>query len=226
MHFIRFIRNFSLLFVFLLFLSSCATKDQDIGRPPSLKVACLGDSITSGYKMTNPARESYPAQLSKQARGQWQVLNLGVNGATVLKKGDIPIVGQKAYQRAMDFLPDVVVIMLGTNDTKNTNWQYLDQFINDYTALIINIKDLPSSPHVIICSAPPIFINHPSGINAEREEEINILVEKVAAITKTDFLDIYTMMSREPALFIDGVHPNALGAHEIATLVFNKVTSL
>jgi len=226
MYFIRFSRNFSLLLVFLLFLSSCATKEQDTGRLATLEIICLGDSITYGYKLADQARQSYPAQLSKQAHGRWHVLNFGVNGATVISKGDIPITAQKVYQRVIRSRPDVVVVMLGTNDTKNNNWIYLDEFVNDYTSLIERIQDLPSNPHVIVCSVPPIFIDYPNGINAEREDAINILVKKVATITKADFLDIYTLMSQEPGLFLDGVHPNRLGAQEIATLVFNKVSSL
>ncbi len=226
MRFILFARNFSLLFVFLLFLSSCATKDQEIGQLATLEIICLGDSITYGYKLVDKVHQSYPAQLSKQAHGRWHVLNFGVNGATVTNKGDIPITAQKIYQRIIHSRPDVVVVMLGTNDTKNNNWRYLDDFVNDYTALIGRIQDLPSLPHVIVCTVPPIFADYPNGINAEREDAINILVKEVAATTKADFLDIYTLMSQEPALFLDGVHPNHLGAQEIATLVFNKVSSL
>ena len=224
--FMRFIQNFIISFVCLLFLSSCVTKDQDMGRLSTLKIICLGDSITYGYKLADPAHQSYPAQLSKLGHGRWHVLNLGVNGATATNKGDIPITAQKVYQRVIHSRPDVVVVMLGTNSTKNKNWQFLDEFVDDYTALVRKIQDTPSSPHVIICSTPPIFADLPNGINREREEEINILVKKVATITKADFLDIFTLMSQESTLFIDGVHPNSLGAHEIATLVFNKITSL
>ena len=226
MRFILFARNFSLLFVSLLFLSSCAVKEPEREQLATLKIICLGDSITYGHKLSDQARQSYPAQLSKQAHGRWHVLNFGINGATVLNKGDIPITAQKVYQRVMSSHPDVVVVMLGTNDTKNNNWQYLDEFVSDYTSLIEKIQDLPSSPHVIVCTVPPIFVDYPNGINAEREDAINILVKKVATLTNADFLDIYTLMSQEPGLFFDGIHPNRLGAREIATLVFNKVSGL
>ena len=222
----RFAATFSVLLTFLLCLSSCVDKDQGRGQLAGLKIACLGDSITHGYKLANPAHESYPARLGQQAHGRWHVLNFGVNGATVLEKGDIPITAQEEYQRAIQSEPDVVVVMLGTNATKNINWQHIGEFVGDYTVLLKKFQSLPSKPHVIVCSIPPVFANYPNGITAQHEEKINILVKKIAVSAGTDFLDIYTSVSQEPSLFVDGVHPNARGAEKIASLVFSKISSL
>jgi len=217
---------FSVLLTFLLGLSSCVDKDRGREQLAILKIVCLGDSITYGHKLADPSHESYPARLRQLAHGSWDVLNLGVNGATVLKKGDIPITTQKAYQRVIRSEPDVVVVILGTNDTKNINWQHIDQFVGDYTALIKKLQGLPSKPRVIVCTVPPVFANYANGINVQHEEKINILVKKVVSMTKVDFLDLYTPLSKESFLFADGVHPNAQAAQEIASLVFNKISSL
>jgi len=134
---------------------------------------CLGFNYS--FKLADPGHESYPARLRQLAHGNWDVHDFGVNGATVLKKGDIPITAQKAYQRAIRSEPDVVVVILETNDAKNTNWQYIDEFVGDYTALIKKLQGLPSKPHVIACTVPPVFADHPNGMNVQNEEKINIL---------------------------------------------------
>jgi len=227
MRFVRSAQIFSLLFVFFFFLSSYAGKEQGTEGQVSLKITCLGDSITYGYKLAHPAAESYPAQLSRLARGrQWKVLNCGVNGATVLHKGDIPVIGQKAYLRAVRSLPDVVLIMLGTNDTKNINWQYREDFIDDYAAIIKTFQDLSSHPRVVVCSVPPVFTDHPSGITGKRVEEVNLLVRSAATMTGADFFDIHTLMAGEPNLFIDGIHPGVRGAKKIALAEFDRITGL
>lgn len=223
MYFIRFVKVFVISLMLFLCLASCVDKKSQL---TPLTIVCLGDSITYGYKLADPARQSYPAQLSKQAHGRWQVLNCGVNGATVLKKGDIPITSQKAYQRAIKSNPDVVVLLLGTNDTKHRNFQYADEFVSDYLKLVKKLESLPSQPHVIACSIPPIFGDYPNGLSAERVKEVNNLLEKAIIVSKVDSLDIYTATSRKQSFFIDGIHPNARGAGEIANLVFNKITSL
>lgn len=212
-----------MLLVLLFGLSSCFDKTRSL-KP--LKVVCLGDSITYGYKLPDRVAQSYPSQLAKLSHGQWQVLNSGVNGATLLHKGDIPITAQKAYQRAIRFQPDVVILLLGSNDTKDKNWKYIDEFIADHTKLVETIRDLPSHPHVITCSIPPIFGYFSNGLNEKRAKEVNGLLAQSVAASKADVLDIYTPMSQKPSFFVDGIHPNISGARKIAGLVFDKISGL
>lgn len=223
MNFLNFTKISTVLLVFLFSFSACG---DEAAKLKPLKIVCLGDSITFGYKLADPVQQSYPAQLEKQALGQWQVLNCGVNGATVLDKGDIPITAQVAYQNAVQFPSDVVVVMLGTNDTKNRNWELIDEFVSDYMRLIRKFQGLPSHPHVIACSIPPMFASHPNGLNGKRVVEINKLLQEAVAASMVDFLDIYTPLAEAQAFFVDGIHPNSQGAQEIAALVFDKISRL
>ena len=43
------------------------------------------------------------------------VKNFGVSARTLLNKGDHPYMNEKAYQDALAFNPNIVVIKLGTN---------------------------------------------------------------------------------------------------------------
>lgn len=223
MNFVRLVKMFCLLPVVLFCLLSCV--DKTAGLKP-LKIVCLGDSITYGYKLNDPAQQSYPAQLAVQAHGRWRVLNCGVNGATVLSKGDIPITSQEMYLRAIASQPDVVVLMLGTNDIKNTNWRYRDDFFADYVELLKTLQELPSHPHVISCSIPPIFVDNLNGLIPKRITEINGLVKEAVTLRNVDSLDVYTPMFQQQTFFIDGVHPNVRGAQEIAMQIFNKISTL
>lgn len=226
MRFLRLVATTSLLLAFVVFLSSCAYKGPSEKPEITLHVACLGDSITYGYKLADPARQSYPSHLTQQSRRRWQVINAGVNGATVINKGNIPITAQKVYQDIIQSNPDIVVIMLGTNDTKDSNWHFINDFVNDYVKMITKIQQLSSKPHVIVCSIPPIFVDYPGGINSEREKEINVLVKKAAEIAGADFFDINKFLLKKPDLFIDGIHPNTKGTKEIAALTFKKLSSI
>src|SRR5688500_2057324 len=91
-------------------------------RPAAVRVACVGDSITFGSGLKDRQTESYPAQLramlEKEQPGKWDVQNFGVSGTTLLKKGDRPYWDQKRFTAAKAFAPDIVVIKLGTNDSK------------------------------------------------------------------------------------------------------------
>ncbi|RUM42705.1 MAG: hypothetical protein DSY80_06755 [Desulfocapsa sp.] len=215
--------RFYIVLLLLLTLSACA--DKKIALKP-LRIVCVGDSITYGYKLPNPAAQSYPAQLARLSHGQWSVMNSGVNGATLLNNGDIPFIRQKAYQRALQSRPDVVVVMLGTNDMKDKNWQYLQSFEADYTKLVKSFRKLPTHPHIIACTIPPVFTAYPNGLNGKKVLEINKKVKQLVVHDKIDLLDIHTFMMNKQALFSDGVHPNARGAQEIAAQVLYKISSL
>ena len=49
---------------------------------------------------------------------KFEVLNLGVSGRTMMKNGDFPYWNEQAYQDALNSEADVVIMMLGTNDSK------------------------------------------------------------------------------------------------------------
>lgn len=72
----------------------------------------LGDSITSGYGLQDPARETYPALLSQkiaQAGWSYQLVNAGVSGDTTAG-------GLGRIQWVMKGGADVLIVALGGND--------------------------------------------------------------------------------------------------------------
>jgi len=69
-------------------------------------VACVGDSITAG---------GWPADLGRRLGTNYQAINYGVGGTTLLKNGDSPYWNTPAFTQSHASGPGVVVIMLGTN---------------------------------------------------------------------------------------------------------------
>lgn len=63
------------------------------------------------------------------------------------------------YKESQTFLPDIVVIMLGTNDIKTENWvEGKANFVKDYTELINVYKNLSSKPDIfVVSSAAALF---------------------------------------------------------------------
>lgn len=218
--------NVLICFFVLFFFSACSVKGPTKDQIVPLDIACIGDSITYGYKLSDPAKNSYPAQLARKSYGQWRVHNLGVTGATVNDKGDIPYSSQNQYQMLMTAVPDVAVIMLGTNDLKNKNWPFVTDFIQDYSSMIEKIQNLPSHPQVVLCSVPPVFADHPNGISSERQKMINVLLSKVVDITGVEYLDLSDLLLNKKGYYIDGIHPNNAGAAAIANIVFKTVSRL
>ena len=87
----------------------------------------------------------------------YNVSNFGWGGSSVLLKSDEPYMNQTAFEEAKEFEPDIVVIMLGTNDAKPNNFRFIEDFVGDYTKLVSEFQGLSSKPEIWIVTPPPIF---------------------------------------------------------------------
>jgi lysophospholipase L1-like esterase len=179
-----------------------------------IKVACVGDSITQGAGAKSG--QSYPAQLQALLGDGYKVGNFGVSGRTLLKKGDFPYWKEKKYQDALAMEPAIVVIMLGTNDTKPQNWKFEAEFDADYRELVKSFQSLKSKPKVYVCRPVPVPGTGNYGIN---EENIQKEIPRVDALAKElgcGVIDMHAALEKTPELLPDRVHPNTAGAGEMA----------
>ena len=192
---------------------------QTIAREESIRVACVGDSITYGARIQNREENCYPAQLSELLGEPYEVQNFGVNGATLLKQGNRPYWKTKQFQAAQDFAPHVVIIKLGTNDSKPDNWRHNGEFVADYTALIERFRTLPSSPQVFLCKPVPAFPGNFKITDKVIREEVIPHIATVAEQAEVEVIDLYAALSDRGALFPDKVHPNAEGAALMAETI-------
>lgn len=179
-----------------------------------VRVACVGDSITQGSGAANG--KSWPAQLQEMLGDSWEVGNFGVGGRTLLKKGDFPYWKEQAYQNALSFKPDVVIIMLGTNDTKPQNWKFEDEFVPDYTELVKSFLALESKPRVYVCRPCPVPGAGNYGINEAGVQQQIPRVDALAKELKLGVIDMHAALDGKPQLLPDRVHPNTEGAGEMA----------
>ena len=86
-------------------------------KADNIKIACVGNSITEGFGLENPSQESYPAVLQSLLGYDYEVGNFGLSARTLLMKGDLPYMKEQRFKDALEFLPDIVTIKLGTNDS-------------------------------------------------------------------------------------------------------------
>ncbi|MCW1883517.1 GDSL-type esterase/lipase family protein [Luteolibacter flavescens] len=189
-----------------------------------VKVACVGDSITQGSGIADPARNSYPGQLQSLLGDKWKVGNYGVSGRTLLKKGDFPYWNEKAYKDALGFSPDVVIIMLGTNDTKPQNWKHEAEFTADYTELVKSFQTLESKPRIYVCRPCPVPEPGNFGINEKNNKEWIKRIDKMAKEMDLGIIDMHKALDDKPELLPDRVHPNLEGAGEMAKAAYKELT--
>jgi lysophospholipase L1-like esterase len=186
-----------------------------------IRVVCVGDSITEGF--------GYPNELWMLLGADYTVGNFGVGGSTVLLSSDKPYMNQSAFQDAKEFLPDIVVIMLGTNDASSNVYRYIDEFVADYKKLIGEFQTLSSKPEVWLVKPPPIFNNSLGPIDTNLEQGVIPRIEQVANELGLPLIDVHAALLNHPEYFLDGVHPTIQATKIIANevniaIVFNNRT--
>jgi lysophospholipase L1-like esterase len=182
------------------------------------RVACVGDSITWGGKKVRG--KSFPTVLGKLLGDKYEVKNFGQSGRTMLRKGDKPY----DTKAATDFKPDIVIIKLGTNDTKSRNWKNKADFVADCIAMIKHFQGLSSKPKVWLCRPVPAYPGN-FGISGKViEKEVLPLIDEAAAKADVEVIDLFTALSGKKDLFPDAVHPNVEGHLLIAEAVHSAIT--
>ena len=195
-------------------------------RKDAVRVACIGNSITFGAGIKNRSRDSYPSVLARMLGDSYWVKNFGVSARTMLNKGDHPYMNEPAYKNALAFNPNIVVIKLGTNDSKSFNWKYKADFMKDAQNMITAFKGLPSQPKIYLCYPSKAYLTG-DGINDDIiSKEIIPMIKKLAKKNDLSVIDLHTAMDGMPELFPDRIHPNEKGAQVMAKAVYQSISAL
>ena len=201
-------------------LDNLSAPKQDVVR-----VACIGDSITDGYLIDLSDTNGYPAQMQKMLGDGYWVKNFGVSARTLLNKGDFPYMKELAWEDALAFQPDVVVVKLGTNDSKPYNWVHKADFEADLQQMIDALKALPSQPRIYLCAPVPAF--KPSWEISEEVITTQIVPMLEKAVKKNGLaglIDLHTpFVGQEELINEDGIHPTQAGARKIAEIVAKQI---
>lgn len=180
-----------------------------------LRVACVGNSITYGAGIPNRDANSYPAQLQAYLGNGYEVRNFGVSGTTASPQGDHPYTATAAWRASRDFAPDVVLLKMGTNDTKPQNWRGRAAFLADYRSLAAAYRDLPSRPRVVLLTPVRCFLEEENTISpALIEGDVCGAVEETAWREGYGIVRLTDLFGDrwDAALMPDRLHPSAIGA--------------
>lgn len=207
----------------------------------AVNVACVGNSITEGYGIWS--EKKYPDHLQELLGNDYAVTNFGVSSMTFagekIKGGDNNSSYWKTekFKTALASSPNIVVIELGTNDSKyfmesaGGNYNYLygqcekSQLYADYEALIDTFAHLPTNPEIYATLQP--YSNNVGWaiMDTAIVSQINPIIKETAVKKGVNIIDLHTLF-QTPAWFLDdSVHPNAKGAQELAKIV-NKYMTL
>jgi acyl-CoA thioesterase-1 len=202
--------------IFILLLSVAAYFTVDYASANTIRVACVGDSITEG--------SGYPFQLHMMLGSNYVVANFGVSGSTVSLDSAKPYMNESKFKEALDFNPDIVVIMLGTNDANSEITPNETGFDTDYSQLVLAFQQLDGRQLIWIVKSPPIFAINSSYNNTILAKTFLPEIDNLTSQMNLPTVDIYGALLNHSEYFTDGVHPTSDGAAVIASNVFDAIT--
>ena len=190
-----------------------------------IRIACIGDSITWGFTLLNPWKQSYPALLQEKLGKDYAVRNFGYNDASASFDADTPYVRKHVYRESLAWNPDIVLLMLGTNDTKKRNWDP-DIFRRDYRRIIESYQALPSAPRVILIAPIRIFLlmGRPLlGLYPDTMEEgVRPAIREIAMEIGLELIDLKDLFT-DSQYCRDGIHPQRTGARMLADAIYTAL---
>lgn len=179
--------------------------------PDKTTVACVGDSITEGAFVDSSVRWTTVLQTALGPR--YDVQNFGVSGTTLIKNGDSSYWKTAALTNALASKPNIVLIMLGTNDSKPQNLPaHPGEFGPDLRDMISEFKALPTHPKVWLVLPPPVFADGLAGITeGVLTTSIRPVIRTTAKETKSGLIDLAPTLAPHPEDSRDHVHPTPAG---------------
>lgn len=171
------------------------------------------------------------AEMMAEHPGEYQFFNRGISGNTL---ADLEVRWQKDV---LDLKPDIISILIGTNDV----WRALDknkevdikEWTARYDSLITKTKNVLPDVKIVLCT-PFVSKVGKIGSNANypiRKEQVAACAAAVRHLaykhgaTLVSFDDLFNnLTSPSPDYWIwDGIHPTAAGHKKMANMWLNTV---
>ncbi|MFT4542390.1 MAG: lysophospholipase L1-like esterase/pimeloyl-ACP methyl ester carboxylesterase [Planctomycetota bacterium] len=211
----------------LQLLWACVATLVATGSALAQTIVCIGDSITQGQSNVEQS-VAWPTLLGSRISSDTRVVNLGVGGATLLRDTDQPYLGTKRWLDAPELQADVVIVILGTNDSvlqeSRRCWDAVEHLQRDLDAMLAAIGKRYEGARVLLCSPPPVFPKK-GGLKEARAADLSERAPRLTQLaqayrteaeerTFVDYVDLSRVMNAGQVT--DGVHPNPFGAASIA----------
>ena len=194
----------------------------------AVKVACVGNSITDGAGIDMANVNGYPATLGKLLGPGYDVKNFGVSGRTMSNSGNLPYQKEPAWRSCLEWKPEVVVIKLGTNDTKTINWEgKADQdYVSSLQMMVDSLRALPKVPRIVLCTPIKAFQTDWTIRDSVIVNGVIPMLQQFAEKNNLELVDLHTPFDDGVAkgyMTPDLIHPNAKGATRMAEVIADQL---
>jgi lysophospholipase L1-like esterase len=202
--------------------------DPAVGQPVAsarpIRITCVGASDVS--TPTPYGTPNWPVYIAPMLGYEYAITNCGASGTTMIQDGNAPYWNTPQYTDGLNSSPDIVIIMLGSNDSKPYNWIYQTNYIPDYEEMISQYRNLPSHPRIYLNTLLTVYGDGNYDIvGSIVDGQLVPIIKQIALDEGLPVIDVNTATENMPQNFPDNIHPDIAGARVVAQTVFNGLIS-
>ena len=214
------------------------------GKRELIRVACVGDSITYGTNSSDPSMQNYPTYLQRMLGYGYYVEKYGAPGHSLIETDTSSFLKHEYFQKSANAAPDVVIVMLGTNDCRTQHWEdsayknwqdpaRKESFLSSGQKLIDAYRKKNPEVQIIFATCPTV--PQDSWLGTDWTQRImrygNPSIKEIAKKNNCPVIDIFTYSRNHPEMLEggDGLHPQneqyeilAQGIYELSKDVIKK----
>lgn len=189
-----------------------------------IRITCVGASDVSSP--TPYGTPNWPDYITPELGYEYAITNCGASGTTMIQAGNAPYWDTAQYTNGLNSAPDIVIIMLGSNDSKPYNWIYQTNYVPDYEQMINEYRNLPSHPRIYLNTLLTVYgpgnydITDPIVTG-----QLCPIIKQIALDENLPVIDVNAGTKNMPQNFPDNVHPDIAGAKVVAQIIFNGLMS-
>jgi lysophospholipase L1-like esterase len=187
-----------------------------------IRITCVGASDVSSP--TPYGTPNWPDYIASLLGYEYTITNCGASGTTMIQQGNAPYWNTQQYTNGINSAPDIVIIMLGSNDSKPYNWVYQTNYTPDYEQMINQYRNLPSHPRIYLATLLTVY----GAGNYDITDPIVTgqlcpIIKQIAFDEGLPVVDINAATKNMPQNFPDNVHPDIAGAKVVAQTYFSAL---
>ncbi|MBF0432588.1 MAG: prolyl oligopeptidase family serine peptidase [Fibrobacteria bacterium] len=194
-----------------------------------VKVACVGNSLTYSLAWDPVNDPRLVARLGRLMGDDYDVHKpFAQPGRTALRNAKWSIWKEQEFKDIFTWKPNIITIMLGTNDSKAENWSTLkDQFEDDYKAMIDTFSTISPKPLIIPVLPPHAGEGKWNIYGSVIFNEVIPRIRNVAEAAGLEYIDVNTptrdSIQYFSILFPDSVHSDQnSGGHQVIADIYRE----
>lgn len=151
------------------------------------RIACVGDVNTDGLHTNG---YTWADTLGQLLGDGYEVRAMGTQ-SNILSYGEIPYVKTAPFNAVRLYQPAIIIINLGTTDTKPMSYQFIQGLKSDLQALLDTFLTFTPRPTLWLCAPVPIFENQDEYKESRLVNGIIPVIEQTARERAIGFIDLH-----------------------------------